>query len=146
MRIHIIGVATTFMTGIAVLAREAGHDVTASDICINGLTRRTLEPIGVKLCDGFHESNVAYQPDLVIIGKEIDCNNQDLVAAKRVTVSIMYGSEWLEKYILAEKDSGKMMPSYEKPKPHNPHIHEQPVKHAPKIPQDSHSKPKRIIQ
>jgi UDP-N-acetylmuramate: L-alanyl-gamma-D-glutamyl-meso-diaminopimelate ligase len=146
MRIHIIGVATTFMTGIAVLAREAGHEVSASDTCINGLTRRTLEPLGVKLYDGFHVENVAYHPDLVIVGKEIESTNQELVAAKRVTVSIMYGSEWLEKYILSEKEPEKAIPSYKKPKPHNPHIHEQKIKHAPKIPLDSLSKTKQVTQ
>lgn len=157
MRIHILGVTTTFMTGIALLAKQAGHDVMASDICITGLTRRTLEPLGVKLNEGFHVDNVAYDPDLIIVGKEIESTNQELVAAKNRVVSIMTGSEWLEKYILAEQsphktnqqlvNDAKTLHEKEKHKSPLAAILDKPItKHAPKIPPESNSKLKRITR
>jgi UDP-N-acetylmuramate-alanine ligase len=140
MRIHIIGVATTFMTGVALLAEQAGNVITASDTCIDGLTRRTLQENRVQLNDGFHVDNVTYKPDLVIVGKEIDTNNQELVMAHRLVIPTVSGSEWLEKYILNEKIPNNANPDNEKEKPKlgNPHIPDKPaVKHAPKLPEIS---------
>lgn len=149
MRIHIIGVATTFMTGLAVLARQAGHEVTASDSCINGMTRRTLEAIDVKLYEGFHVENIAYKPDFVIVASEVSSTNQELIETNRLFIPHNSGSEWLEKYILNDKkqtDLDGTVSSEIKQKSHNPHIPEKTIKHAPKISIDPHQKPKRITR
>jgi UDP-N-acetylmuramate: L-alanyl-gamma-D-glutamyl-meso-diaminopimelate ligase len=34
MRIHILGIGGTFMGGVALLARDLGHEVTGSPRCI----------------------------------------------------------------------------------------------------------------
>ena len=70
MRMHIIGVATTFMSGLALLARQEGHEVVGSDSCIIPPIRRQLEAAGVQLIEGFSVENLAYKPDLVIIGND----------------------------------------------------------------------------
>jgi UDP-N-acetylmuramate: L-alanyl-gamma-D-glutamyl-meso-diaminopimelate ligase len=147
MRMHIIGVATEFMTGIATLAREAGHDVTASDHLIDNKTRRELEKIGVNLREGFNKDHLAYKPDLVVIGKEVDLNNQEVVAVHRLAIPHFSGAEWLEKYVLDEDVIKKIMPTAaSSQKSRNPHIPDKPIKHAPKIPLNSHSKTKRVTQ
>jgi UDP-N-acetylmuramate: L-alanyl-gamma-D-glutamyl-meso-diaminopimelate ligase len=145
MRIHVIGVSTEFMTGVATLAREAGHDVTASDHAIDGGTRRKLESVGVTLQEGFHKDNLAYNPDLVIISNDVDGNNQEVVAVHRLAIPYFSGSEWLEKYVLDEDAIKKVMPTAAQAhKSKNPHIPDKPAaKHAPKIPPEKNAKLKR---
>jgi hypothetical protein len=149
MHIHVIGITTTFMTGIAVLAKQAGNQVTVSDCCVDPATRRTLEESGVQLLQGFNPENLAYKPDLVVIEKGIDSNNQELETARRFKIPYVTGSEWLEKFVLNEKLPQRMLTSAEeeknkKPKPSNPHLPKpKEVKHAPKIPPESNSKLKR---
>lgn len=150
MRIHMIGVATTFMTGLALLARQSGHDVTGSDSCIDPSTRQTLETVGVQLQEGFYMENLAYKPDLVVLGNELHPNNQELVEARRLAIPCILGSEWLEKYILNDKWTKNSKPAEdkkEKQKPHFPHISDKAdVRHAPKIPLEPNTKPKRITR
>lgn len=152
MRIHIMGVATTFMVGLAVLARQSGNDVTASDSCIDPPTRRTLEDIGVQLQEGFRAENVAYKPDLVITGRELHPDNQELREAHHLGILCVSGSEWLEGYILNDKRLKNVKPEEKKEKqksdnPRSPRISEKTnVKHAPKIPPESNAKFKRVTK
>jgi UDP-N-acetylmuramate-alanine ligase len=148
MRIHIIGVSNDFMTGIATLAQEAGHDVTASDHAIDGGTRRKLESVGVKLQEGFHKENLTYKPDIAIISKDVDANNQEVVAVHRLAIPHFSGAEWLEKYVLDDEIIKKVATTAaDSHKKHNPHIPEHPAtKHAPKIPSERNAKLKRTTQ
>ncbi len=140
MRIHIIGITTDFMTGIATLAREAGHDVTASDHCIDTGTRHKLEKVGVELQEGFSQDNLAYKPDLVVIGNDIESGNQEVKATRRLAIPYLLGSEWLEKYVLNEDVIKKVMGNAASNKPKNPHIPDKPIKHAPKISSENNAK------
>lgn len=148
MRIHIIGVSTEFMTGIAVLARQIGHDVTASDHCFDGVTRHKLDEIGVQLHDGFNKDNLAYKPDLVVISNDVDSDNQEIAATHRLAIPYLSGSEWLEKYVLDEEIIKKVTTNAASShKSRNPHIPDTPpTKHAPKIHSETHFKTKRIIK
>ncbi len=103
MRIHIIGVATTFMSGLALLARQEGHEVTASDSCIFPKMRKQLESAGVQLKDGFSVENLAYKPDLVIIGNELFPDNEELLEARKRSMPYISGVLWLEEYVLYDK-------------------------------------------
>ncbi len=145
MRIHIIGVATTFMTGLAVLARKAGHDVTASDSCIDLPSRKILIANGVSLNEGFRTENLAYKPDLVIVGNEISINNEELLEARHQSLPSVSGVFWLEQHVLNDKwqineeaednlsESKKMF------------VDKKTVKTAPKLPPDPNSKFKQRI-
>jgi UDP-N-acetylmuramate: L-alanyl-gamma-D-glutamyl-meso-diaminopimelate ligase len=154
MRIHIIGIGTTFMTGLAVLARQAGHDVSGSDSCFDVPTRRQLSEIGVMLKEGFSPSNLDDKPELVIIGNELAITNTELLEARHRSIPYISGPLWLEEYVLHDKWAKSIPPHFgeeplekhEKEKPHAPpKPSEKPVivKHAPKIPPDPHSKLKR---
>jgi UDP-N-acetylmuramate: L-alanyl-gamma-D-glutamyl-meso-diaminopimelate ligase len=157
MRIHIIGVATTFMTGLAVLARQAGHDVSGSDSCFDLPTRKQLTEIGVTLKEGFSPANLDDKPELIIIGNELVITNAELVEARHRAIPYISGSLWLEEYVLHDKWAKSLPPHFgenslqkretEKDKPHvPPKPSEKPavIQHAPKIPPESNSKLKRI--
>ena len=52
MRIHILGIGGTFMGGLAVLARDLGHEVTGSDAKIYPPMSTQLEAQGIRLMEG----------------------------------------------------------------------------------------------
>ncbi len=153
MRMHIIGIGTTFMTGLAVLARQAGHEISGSDSCFDLPTRRQLTDIGVTLKEGFSPANLDDKPELIIIGNELEITNAELVEARRRAIPYISGSLWLEEYILHDKWVKSLPPHHgETPlatsKKDTPHAPPKPsekpaVQHAPKIPLDPNSKLKR---
>ena len=73
MRIHILGICGTFMGGLAMLARQLGHEVTGSDANVYPPMSTLLEKQGIELIQGYDASQLDPQPDLVIIGCTILC-------------------------------------------------------------------------
>lgn len=151
MRMHIIGIATTFMKGLAVLARQAGHQVSGSDSCFDLPTRKQLIEAGVTLKEGFSPTNLDDKPELVIIGNELEITNEELVEARRRAIPYISGVLWLEEFILSDRWATTVPSHYDvnisKPNSdkqtehaHAPRPSEPTVKHAPKPPPDPHSK------
>lgn len=156
MKMHIIGIATTFMKGLALLARQAGHQVSGSDTCFDTPTRKQLTEAGVTLKEGFSPENLSDNPELVIIGNELNITNEELVAARRRAIPYISGVLWLEEFILNDKWA-KTVPSHydanlpktgsgkdskeAAPVHHAPRPSDKPtVKHAPKPPPEHPSK------
>jgi UDP-N-acetylmuramate: L-alanyl-gamma-D-glutamyl-meso-diaminopimelate ligase len=100
---HIIGVATTFMSGLALLARQAGHEVTGSDSCFIPEIRQQLETAGVNLKESFSVKNLDDNPELVIIGNELFPDNIELLEARKRAMPYISGALWLEEYVLHDK-------------------------------------------
>ena len=109
MRMHIIGVATTFMIGLAVLAKQEGHEVSGSDSCIDLPTRTELEAAGVKIYSGFSIENLDNNPELVIIGNNLHPQNQELLEVHRLALPCVSGEKWLSEYILHDKWTKNML-------------------------------------
>ena len=53
MRIHILGICGTFMGGLAMLARQLGHEVTGSDANVYPPMSTLLEKQGIELIQGY---------------------------------------------------------------------------------------------
>ena len=53
MHIHILGICGTFMGGLAVLARAAGHKVTGCDANVYPPMSTQLEAQGIALIEGY---------------------------------------------------------------------------------------------
>ena len=53
MHIHILGICGTFMGGIAVLARQAGHTVSGSDENVYPPMSTQLQEQGISLSEGY---------------------------------------------------------------------------------------------
>ncbi len=75
MRIHILGICGTFMGGLAMLARQLGHEVTGSDANVYPPMSTLLEKQGIELIQGYDASQLDPQPDLVIIGNAMTRGN-----------------------------------------------------------------------
>jgi UDP-N-acetylmuramate: L-alanyl-gamma-D-glutamyl-meso-diaminopimelate ligase len=71
MHIHILGICGTFMGGLAALAREAGHTVTGCDAGVYPPMSDQLRSLGIDLVEGFGAEQMAYQPDMFVIGNVV---------------------------------------------------------------------------
>lgn len=148
MKMHIIGVATTFMKGLAVLARQAGHQISGSDTCFDLPTRKQLTEAGVILKEGFSPANLDDKPELVIIGNGLTITNEELVEARRRAIPYISGVLWLEEFILNDRWAKTISSHYDMNLPqepasahHAPRPSDKPTaKHAPKPPPEHHSK------
>jgi len=58
MHIHILGICGTFMGGIAVIARRAGHKVTGCDANVYPPMSTQLQAQSIELIEGFDPAQI----------------------------------------------------------------------------------------
>jgi len=63
------------MAGLAILARQMGHEVCGSDANIYPPMSDQLKDQGIDLFDGYHPGNIKPAPDLVVIGNALSRGN-----------------------------------------------------------------------
>jgi len=80
MHIHILGICGTFMGGVALLARAAGHTVTGCDANVYPPMSTQLEAQGIALVEGYDASQIDLAPDVFIVGNAISRGNPLLEA------------------------------------------------------------------
>ena len=68
MHVHILGMCGTFMGGVAVLARAAGHRVTGSDKNVYPPMSTQLQALDIELTEGYDAAQLDPAPDVVIVG------------------------------------------------------------------------------
>ncbi len=71
MHIHILGICGTFMGGLAVLARQAGHRVTGCDAAVYPPMSEQLQSLGIELIEGYGAEQRALAPDLYVVGNVV---------------------------------------------------------------------------
>ena len=100
MHIHILGVCGTFMGGIALLARSAGHRVTGCDANVYPPMSTQLTEQGIALTDGYDRGQLALNPDLFVVGNTISRGNPLLEAILERNLAYVSGPQWLAENIL----------------------------------------------
>lgn len=100
MRIHIMGICGTFMGGLALLARELGHDVTGSDQNVYPPMSAQLEAQGISLLSGYSPDNLDSRPDLVVVGNALSRGNPELEAVMNRGLPYVSGPQWLYDQVL----------------------------------------------
>ncbi|PLZ01714.1 UDP-N-acetylmuramate:L-alanyl-gamma-D-glutamyl-meso-diaminopimelate ligase [Burkholderia sp. WAC0059] len=103
MHIHILGICGTFMGGLAVLARGAGHTVTGCDAGVYPPMSTQLEAQGIRLIEGYDESQLALKPDLFVIGNVVSRGNPLMEAILDRGLPYVSGPQWLGEHVLAGK-------------------------------------------
>ncbi|EWM51373.1 mur ligase family, catalytic domain protein [Bordetella holmesii 70147] len=71
MHLHILGICGTFMGGLALIAREAGHKVTGCDAGVYPPMSTQLTEQGISLIEGFGADQLSLKPDLFVIGNVV---------------------------------------------------------------------------
>ncbi len=103
MHIHIIGICGTFMGGLALLARAAGHKVTGCDANVYPPMSTQLEQAGIGLIEGFGADQLKLRPDVWVIGNVVSRGNPLMEAILDAGLSYRSGPQWLADEILPGK-------------------------------------------
>ncbi len=100
MKIHILGICGTFMGGVAVLAREAGFQVSGSDANVYPPMSDQLEAQGIRLMEGYDPSHLEPAPDCVVIGNAMSRGNPAVEHVLNEGIPYASGPEWLADNVL----------------------------------------------
>lgn len=85
--IHLIGIGGIGMSGLAVLLKEAGKQVSGSDLARSALIDR-LRQKGMHIAIGHRVSNISSDSDLVVISQAVQKENPELREAKRQRIPV----------------------------------------------------------
>lgn len=100
MHLHILGICGTFMGGLALIARSAGHRVTGCDAGVYPPMSTQLQEQGIELIEGFDPSQLALKPDLFIVGNVVSRGNPLIEAILDAGLAYISGPQWLGQEIL----------------------------------------------
>jgi UDP-N-acetylmuramate: L-alanyl-gamma-D-glutamyl-meso-diaminopimelate ligase len=103
MHIHILGICGTFMGGIAVLAKQAGHKVTGCDANVYPPMSTQLEAQGIELIEGFSPEQAKLNPDMYVIGNVVSRGNPLMEEILNRGLPYISGPQWLAENVLQGK-------------------------------------------
>ncbi len=103
MHIHILGICGTFMGGIAVLAKQAGHRVTGCDANVYPPMSTQLEAQGIELIEGFSPEQTKLSPDIYVIGNVVSRGNPLMEEILNQGLPYISGPQWLAENVLQGK-------------------------------------------
>ena len=103
MHIHILGICGTFMGGLAVLAKSAGHRVTGCDLNVYPPMSTQLEAQGIELISGFGPEQTDLKPDLYVIGNVVSRGNPLMEEILNRGLPYTSGPQWIGEHILQQR-------------------------------------------
>ena len=108
MKLHILGIAGTFMGGVAALARELGHEVEGSDANIYPPMSDQLAALGIALKQGYRAEHLgsddpARKPDLVVVGNALSRGNPAIEYLLNARLPYASGPQWIGDALLRER-------------------------------------------
>nr|WP_279487414.1 UDP-N-acetylmuramate:L-alanyl-gamma-D-glutamyl-meso-diaminopimelate ligase [Luteimonas terrae] len=104
LKLHILGIAGTFMGGVAALARELGHRVEGSDQAVYPPMSTQLETLGIGLHQGYDPAHIGADVDHVVIGNALSRGNAAVEAVLDAGRPYTSGAEWLRDHVLPGRD------------------------------------------
>ncbi|MEZ5447469.1 MAG: Mur ligase domain-containing protein, partial [Gammaproteobacteria bacterium] len=103
MRIHILGICGTFMGGIALLARELGHQVSGSDANVYPPMSTLLAANGITLMEGYDPEHLRTVPDVIVVGNAISRGNPAVEHVLNRGMRYTSGPQWLAENLLQDR-------------------------------------------
>jgi UDP-N-acetylmuramate: L-alanyl-gamma-D-glutamyl-meso-diaminopimelate ligase len=96
MRIHIIGICGYAVSGLALIAKQLGHEVTGSDEDAYPPTTDLLTSAGIPWADAHAAENVTRwgRPDLVVQGNQVRAGNPETEAARALGIRLVSEAEY----------------------------------------------------
>jgi UDP-N-acetylmuramate--alanine ligase len=92
-KIHFVGIKGTNMTPLAIIAKEAGFDVTGSDVEQEFITDAALKKVGITPFVGFYSDHITDQTLVITTGAHGGFDNAEVVAAKTKNIPVMSAGE-----------------------------------------------------
>jgi UDP-N-acetylmuramate: L-alanyl-gamma-D-glutamyl-meso-diaminopimelate ligase len=103
MKVHILGICGKFMAGIAVLAKQSGHEVSGSDMNVYPPMSTQLQAQGIELMHGFDPAHLDSSVDRVIVGNVISRGNPVMEYILNNHIPFVSGPQWLAENILQDR-------------------------------------------
>jgi UDP-N-acetylmuramate: L-alanyl-gamma-D-glutamyl-meso-diaminopimelate ligase len=100
MHIHILGIAGTFMGGIAAIAKTAGFRVTGSDLNVYPPMSDQLRALGIDFVQGYAAEQLDLDPDLVVVGNALSRGRPVIEAMLDRGMAYTSGPQWLAEHVL----------------------------------------------
>ena len=101
MHIHILGICGTFMAGVALLARAAGHTVSGCDAGVYPPMSTQLAEAGIALREGYDPDQLAeFQPDMVVVGNVMSRGRPIVEELLDRDLPYTSGPTWLADHVL----------------------------------------------
>jgi len=104
LKLHILGIAGTFMGGVAALARELGHSVEGSDQAVYPPMSTQLETLGITLHQGYDPAHIGADVDQVVVGNALSRGNPAVEAVLDAGRAYTSGAEWLRDHVLPGRE------------------------------------------
>src|SRR3546814_6227428 len=103
MHLHILGICGTFMGGLSLIARAAGHKGTGCDAGVYPPMSTQLQEQGIELSEGFSADQTSLKPDLYIVGNVVTRGNPLMEAILDQGLAYTSGPQWLGEAILRDQ-------------------------------------------
>ena len=103
MHIHILGICGTFMGGLALLARQLGHQVSGSDANVYPPMSTQLREQGIELREGYDPAHLQPAPDCVVIGNALSRGNPAVEYVLNANLPCTSGPQWLAEQVLRDR-------------------------------------------
>ena len=101
MHIHILGICGTFMAGVALLARAAGHTVSGCDAGVYPPMSTQLTEAGIALREGYAPEQLAeLQPEMVVVGNVMRRGQPIIEELLNTGHPYTSGPAWLAEHVL----------------------------------------------
>ena len=103
MKIYILGIGGTFMSGIAQLAKEKGYEVCGCDQKLYHPMDKVLQRASIKVDEGYDEKNLPSNIDIFVIGNVISRGNPLMEYILTKGYRYCSGPDFLYEHILRNK-------------------------------------------
>ena len=92
---YFIGINGVAMSGLAVMLKQSGYEVSGSDEAEEFPTDAVLSRNNITVHRGFKADNLKFKPDVVVVSAAYGVNNVEFKAAKSLRITIQTQSEAL---------------------------------------------------
>lgn len=104
MHVHILGIAGTFMGGLAQLAADKGHRVTGADAQVYPPMSDQLDAAGISFEQGFEPEQLErFAPDTVVVGNVMSRGRPIVESMLDKGMAYTSGPQWLAEHVLRDR-------------------------------------------
>ncbi|MGE3456059.1 MAG: UDP-N-acetylmuramate--L-alanine ligase, partial [Kofleriaceae bacterium] len=103
VKVHLIGIGGTGMGAVAGLLVGAGHEVRGSDAAVYPPMSDQLAALGVPVMQPYSERNLAWEPDLVVVGNVHGKDHIEVKAAQQAGITLTSFPAVLGERLIADK-------------------------------------------
>ena len=101
--IHILGIAGTFMGGVAAIAKAAGFRVTGSDLNVYPPMSTQLQALGIEFVQGYGAEQLDLKPDMVVVGNALSRGSPVIEVMLDRGMAYTSGPLWLAEQVLHDR-------------------------------------------